>query len=246
MWDKPQLLNAIADLLYAAAAAVWLTAAIVWLVRVPSLPIRQVVASQELQHVRQDELERVLAGRLSGNFFSVDLKEVQSAVETLPWVRRVEVRRKWPSRLELGIEEHVPAGRWEDGAGLSGKNELVNSQGEVFVAVLGGTEAARLPLLYGPVGTAPEVLRYYGEFARILAPIGQKPVRVRLSPRLAWQIRLENGVWIELGREQAKSPVSTRLARFVEIYPGSVGNRPALPAVIDLRYPNGFALREKG
>ena len=133
MWNKPQLLNAIADLLYAAAAAVWLTAVIVWSVRVPSLPIRQVVASQELRHVRQDELERVLAGRLAGNFFSVNLQEVQAAVETLPWVRRVEVRRRWPSRLELGIQEHVPVGRWEDGVIHSGKNELVNSQGEVFM-----------------------------------------------------------------------------------------------------------------
>ncbi|OQA35075.1 MAG: Cell division protein FtsQ [Betaproteobacteria bacterium ADurb.Bin341] len=246
MWDKPHLLNAIADLLYAAAAAVLLTAFVLWAVRVPSLPIRQVVASQELRHIRQDELERVLVGRLSGNFFSLDVKEVQAAVETLPWVRRVEVRRKWPSRLELGIEEHVPVGRWEDGANHSGKNELVNSYGEVFVAVLGGTEAARLPQLFGPAGTAREVLRQHEEFARILAPIGLKPARVRLSPRLAWQIRLENGMLIELGREQSKSPVGVRLARFVEIYPGSVGNRQALPAVIDLRYPNGFALREKG
>lgn len=246
MWNKPQLLNAIADLLYAAAAAVWLTAVIVWSVRVPSLPIRQVVASQELRHVRQDELERVLAGRLAGNFFSVNLQEVQAAVETLPWVRRVEVRRRWPSRLELGIQEHVPVGRWEDGVNHSGKNELVNSQGEVFVAVLGESEAARLPQLFGPAGTAQEVLRQHEEFARILAPIGLKPARVRLSPRLAWQIRLENGMLIELGREQSKSPVGARLARFVEIYPGSVGNRQTLPAVIDLRYPNGFALREKG
>jgi len=246
MWDKPHLLNAIADLLYAAAAAVLLTAFVLWAVRVPSLPIRQVVVEQELRHIRRDELERVLAGRFSGNFFSVDLEEVRSAVETLPWVRRVEVRRKWPSRLELGIEEHLPVARWEDAGEDSGKNALVNTHGEVFFAVLGGAAAERLPQLYGPAGTALEVLWHYGEFARILAPIGQKPVRVRLSPRLAWQVRLENGMLIELGREQSKSPVSARLARFVEIYPGRVGNRQPPPAVIDLRYPNGFALREKG
>jgi hypothetical protein len=42
MWNKPHLLNTIADLLILAATAALLAAA-VWLVRVPSLPVRQVV-----------------------------------------------------------------------------------------------------------------------------------------------------------------------------------------------------------
>ena len=38
MWNKPHLLNAIADLLMLVAGAAVLAAAAVWLVRVPSLP----------------------------------------------------------------------------------------------------------------------------------------------------------------------------------------------------------------
>ena len=58
MWNKPHLLNAIADLLILAAAAALLAAAAVWLVRVPSLPVRQVVFTQELAHTQRAELER--------------------------------------------------------------------------------------------------------------------------------------------------------------------------------------------
>ena len=246
MWDKPQLLNAIADLLFVAAAAALLTAMALWAVRLPSLPIRKVEVREALQQVRREELEQVLAGRFSGNFFSVNLENVRAAVETLPWVRRVEVRRKWSSVLELKIEEHRPEARWEDGYGNPGKNEWVNSYGEVFVAALSEAEAQRLPQVFGPTGTAPELIRRHGEFARILAPIGRKPVAVRLSARLAWQVKLEGGMLIELGREQLKSPVSARLGRFVEIYPEMVGHRMPPPAVVDLRYPNGLALRSKG
>lgn len=246
MWDKPQLLNAIADLLFVAAAAILLTALALWAVRMPALPIRQVVVREELRQVHRDELELVLAGRFSGNFFSINLEQVRSAVETLPWVRRAEVRRKWSSQLELKIEEHQPVARWEDGASNMGRNELVNAYGEVFAAVLGDAEAKRLPQLYGPSGTAPELLKRYAEFTRLLAPIGQKPVQVRLSARLAWQIRLENGLLIELGREQIKAPLSGRLSRFVEVYPEMVANRTPRPAVVDLRYPNGLAVRGKG
>jgi len=246
MWDKPQLLNAIADLLYVAAAAALLTALVVWAVRVPSLPIKQVVVKEELRQIKRDELEQALAGRFAGNFFSINLENVRSATETLPWVRHAQVRRKWSSQLELQIEEHQPVARWEDAYGHAGRNELVNSFGEVFVAVLVDSEAEGLPLVYGPTGSASEILHRYVEFARILAPTGQKPVQVRLSPRLAWQIRLNDGMLLELGREQSKSPVNVRLARFVEVYSGAVAKRPSRPSVVDLRYPNGFALRGKG
>ena len=42
MWNKPHLLNAIADLLMLVAGAAVLAAAAVWLVRVPSLPVRRI------------------------------------------------------------------------------------------------------------------------------------------------------------------------------------------------------------
>ena len=241
MWNKPHILNAIADLLILAAAAALVVAGAVWLVRVPSLPVRQVVFTQELPHTRRADLEQALPAALKGNFFSLDLEDVRGTLEKLPWVRKVELRRVWPAGLEVKVEEHRPVARWGEGRG-----ELVNTFGEVFAATAPASEMAVLPLLYGPSGTAPEVLKRYGEFVGSLKPLGQKPVQVTLSPRLAWQLKLENGMVVEMGREQPKSPVAVRLQRFIEAYPGTVGKRPVPPSVVDLRYPNGFAMRVAG
>lgn len=241
MWNKPHLLNALSDLLILAAAAALLVAAAVWLVRVPALPVRQVVFAEELPHTRREDVEQALLTVLRGNFFSIDLEEVRGALDKLPWVRKVELRRVWPARLEVKIEEHRPLARWGEGRG-----ELVNSFGEVFAATPPETELASLPLLYGPQGTAPEVLKRYGEFVGNFQPLAQKPVQVTLSPRLAWQLKLENGMLVDIGREQPKSPVGVRLARFIEVYPETVGKRATRPAVVDLRYPNGFAMRVAG
>jgi cell division protein FtsQ len=79
-----------------------------------------------------------------------------------------------------------------------------------------------------------------------LMAIGEKPVQVTLSPRLAWQLKLEHGMLVDLGREQPKSPVGVRLQRFIEVYPETIGKRSVRPAVVDLRYPNGFAIRVAG
>lgn len=241
MWNKPSLLNAIADLLMLVAAAALLAAAAVWLVRVPSLPVRQVIFAEPLPHTRRQEVEQVLPSALKGNFFSLNLETVRGALETLPWVRRVEVRRIWPARLEVKVEEHRPAAKWGEGRG-----ELVDSYGEVFAAMPTVEELASLPLLFGPPGTAPEVLKRYGEFVDSFRTVGERPVQVTLSPRLAWQLKLANGMLLDIGREQPKAPVGVRLQRFIEVYPETVAKQAVRPAVVDLRYPNGFAMRVAG
>lgn len=238
MWHKPHLLNALADLLILIGAAALLTAVAVWLVRVPALPIRQVVFAETLEHTRRQEIEQVLPPALKGNFFSINLEAVRNTLESLPWIRNVTVRRVWPARLEISVEEHQALARWGEGRG-----ELVNSYGEVFTAPADAESLARMPLLHGPTGTAPEVLRRYGEFAQVFQPLGEPPVQVTLSSRLAWQVRLAHGLQVELGREQPKSPIGTRLQRFIDMYPETVAKRGTPPTVVDLRYPNGFAMR---
>lgn len=236
MWHKPQLMTAVSDLLLVAAAAALLVAVAVWSTRLPLFPLREVAVMHELQEVRRSEIERSLSGLLRGNFFSVNLEALRQSVEKLPWVRHAEVRRQWPGRVEIRIEEHQPAARWGDGAA-----QLLNTYGEVFAASM--SRETHLPLLTGPAGSSADVLRHYEMFAQTLRPTGRRPELVALSPRLAWLLKLEDGMQIELGREQAKAPISLRLQRFVEYYPTMSDARRARPVAVDMRYPNGFALR---
>lgn len=241
MWHKPQLLNTLADLLMLVAAAALLAAGAVWLVRVQSLPVKEVVFVEPLAHTRRGEIEQVLPSALRGNFFSIDLESVRVALEQLPWVRKAKVRRVWPATLEVSVEEHRPLARW--GEGLA---EMVNSHGEVFAALSNEETLAALPLLSGPGGTAGEVLTHFQLFSAAFAKIGDRPVQLLLSPRLAWQLRLSSGMRIEIGRDHPKAPVLARLERFAEVYSGVKAKLPSGQAVVDLRYPNGFAIRVAG
>ena len=93
-----------------------------------------------------------------------------------------------------------------------------------------------------PAGSEGEVARRYLAFRELLAPLGLEPRQVLLSSRLAWQLRLSNGLTVQLGRDSDKDGVEERLARFVSVYPALARSRHRLDYV-DLRYPNGFALR---
>ena len=112
MWNRPQLMSAISDLLFLAGAAALLVAGAVWAARLPLFPLQEVVITQELSELRRDELEYTLAGHLKGNFFSVNLDALRASLEQLPWVRRADARRQWPGRIEVNIEEHLPVAFW--------------------------------------------------------------------------------------------------------------------------------------
>lgn len=238
MWDNPRLLEGTAALVAALGAALLGYAALEALVRSPLFALRELRIAGTLAQTTRAEIERAASG-FGGNFFGADLARLRVALEELPWVRRVEVRRVWPDRVEVRLEEHVAAARW-------GESMLISERGTLFRGALDPEQVARLPLLAGPAGTEAEVLRRQRRFAQILAPLGDAPERVILTERHAWQVRTAAGLQLELGRDRGE-PVERRLERFVAAYPATLG-RLARPAarearIVDLRYPNGFALR---
>jgi len=235
MWDNPRLLNAAAGFLTALALMVLAVAAAQLLLRSPLFPVREIVVTGALAHTTRAQIETATQGRVAGNFFGVELADVRSALEALPWVRQVEVRRVWPDQLEVALVEHAALARWADGG-------LVSDQGVRFA----GTTDAVLPVFSGPAGSEVELTRRYRRFAEILAPIGLAPVRVLMSRRRAWLLRLDDGLTIALGRDAERDPVEARLARLVAAYPESIGRMTHEVEHIDLRYPNGFALRLAG
>ena len=99
-------------------------------------------------------------------------------------------------------------------------------------------------MFIGPPGTEAEVTLRYARFSQLLAPLGSRLERIALSPRHAWQLRLANGLQLTLGRDAELA--EQRLARFVDAYVRSPDAAEKTREVVDLRYPNGFALRVRG
>jgi len=201
-------------------------AALYWLLTPERFPVARVDVVGTLKNTAPAHVEAAIS-KISGNFFALDLAEVRERVERLPWVRRVAVRRVWPATLEVTVEEHVALARWGDDA-------LVNTHGERFSA----KAVVPLPLFTAPGGSAAEVTRRYRRFSQIVEPLGTGIERVVLTQRHAWQLKLGNGMHIMLGRDADLA--EERLRRFVDAYPSV---RKKQHEYVDLRYPNGFALR---
>ena len=88
-----------------------------------------------------------------------------------------------------------------------------------------------------------EMLDFYHRAQSMLKKIGRSSNTLSVSQRLALQIKLDDGMLVELGRQQHKVTIEERLQRFVDYYPSVLGTTKSKPSAVDMRYPSGFALR---
>ncbi len=234
MWDDARQLNAIAAglALIATCALAW--GALAWLLRQPVFEFREVVVTGALVRTSPAHLEAVIRDELAGTFFTMNLDRARTALARVPWVRRVALRRQWPHRLDVTVEEHVPLARWNDSG-------LVDVEGEVFGADFDG----ELPQFVGPDLRAADVAMRYREWSGLLSRLSLSVEEVTLSPRGGWRLRAAGktgALEIELGRDEP----AQRLARFVDAYERTVGvllRTGTRIDHVDLRYRNGFAAR---
>lgn len=241
-WSKPVLMNLTADFLIVLGVVGLGWAAVTALQRLPVFPLREMVVAGKTGKVTRAQIEQTARATLAGNFFTVDLESARAAFGKLPWVRKASVRRLWPDGVELALEEHVAVARWKSGVAGAGDAEggmgrLVNDRGEVFA----GTSDVLLPVFSGPEGSSARLLERHRDLEAALA--GRRVEAVALSAREAWQVRLDGGLVLELGRDQPRHPLAERVARFAEYYPAARKTAGISAGVADMRYPNGFVLR---
>lgn len=236
MWNDPAALNRLTRLILLATLLFTL-----WTVGRAATETLAPFWRVDVSGVSREETRvavKTALGKVRGGFFALDLETARAEFERASWVRRAEIRRVWPGRLAILVEEHRAAAAWNDRA-------LLNTHGEVF-AVAAMDQYLGLPRLYAPEGTERETARRYGEFVAVAKPLGMRVEQVVVTARQSWRVRLHGApgagsVLVELGREQ----LSERLARFAHFYPQAVATLGPI-ARADMRYPNGFAAQVKG
>jgi len=202
-----------------------------YLAQPTTLPIRQVGIEGEFRQLSRSELQQLISGQLRGGFFSMDVTALRNAVTANPWVRDVQVQRVWPDTLKVMVREQTAVAQWHD-------RGLVNTSGEYFEPDMTSAPAG-LPVLVGPPDSQMLLTERLLRLQEALAPIGLEVEGLTLSDRRAWTFTTTGGLEVVLGREEFPS----RLQRFVELVPASLGERFDAARYVDMRYTNGFAVR---
>jgi cell division protein FtsQ len=215
-----------------------------WISRLPAFDIHGISVTGDVGHNNGLTLRANVAPRLTGTFFTVDLARVRAAFESVPWVRRAVVRRDFPNRLKVVLQEHQPVAYW----GNESELRLINSYGEVFEANLAEVEQDVLPRLNGPEGQSPEVLTMYRALAPLFDHMEMPIETLELSGRGSWRTQLESGAQIELGQGSVED-VMPRVQRFLKTLTQVItkyGRQASAIESADLRHQDGYAIRLRG
>ena len=193
-------------------------------------PINQVVIHGEFAYLDKKQLTEKIKQKLDGSFFTLDVDRLRDKIEENPWVYAASIRKEWPRKIHIFVVEQDVLAVWNN-------DLLLNKFGDVFYA--DGIEVeASLPRLFGPEGNEKDVLKGYMQMQHLLELHKFNISEVVLSERYAWQLWLETGIHLNLGR----SDKMKRVQRFVDLFPllSEYGDKDI--ARIDLRYDIGLAV----
>lgn len=196
-----------------------------------TLPFHQVRIVGQLHHLNSDQLRQTVQQQIHGGFFSVDMPSIKKSLMNLQWVEDVALRRM-PGVLIVTVHEQQPMAQWND-------RYLINTKKQVFLAP--DDAPSDLPILQGPDHSELQVLENYRQINSLLTSIHLQIAKLQLDLRHNWQLVLNNGIAVTIGREE----ILARVQRLVHNYPQLIGDRAAEVAHIDLRYQSHVAIEWK-
>jgi cell division protein FtsQ len=213
-----------------AAVLVFLVGGLTALAWALDRPVRVISMDGSFQRVSPGQIEKAVAPFSQSGFMSADLDGIQRAVEALPWVEHARIQRRWPNSLHVTVIEQTAAARW-------GESGLLNTRGELFVRQATHVPA-ELPHLSGPDGTESQVAQRYLSVQGRMLEAGMRIAALRLDERGAWEMDLDSGVTVRLGRRE----VDERIDRFIRTASQVIAHRLNEITYVDMRYSNGFAI----
>jgi cell division protein FtsQ len=239
-----KLMNLVAKGLLLALIAFVLWVSVGWVMQHGLFALRGITVTGDVSHNNALTLRANVAPRLSGTFLTLDLATARQAFEAVPWVRSALVRREFPNRLQVILQEHQAVAYW----GAEGESTLVNSFGEVFEANTGEVEQDSLPRLSGPADQAAQVLAMYRVVQPLFDHLDLNIDQLELTGRGSWRAELDSGAVLELGRG-SEDEVVARVQPFVATLTqvtSRYGRTVTALQSADLRHEQGYALRLRG
>jgi len=231
-----------------------------------SFQVEELKISADFERINPEQINQQVLPLIKNNYFAVNLKQVEQTVKDNAWVDQISVRRQWPRSIHIRLSEQKAVAHW-------GKNAYLNSRAEPFAVehqsslrelphLYGpqGTEKELLDRFYQwkkrfakkhLVLESLTMTPRYSYEAKVLIPREQQKQLTEQAlmalfeekeqpvPVLDWRKIEPFALTLNLGKDN----VEQRADRFIAAFPDAFDQQLLKVETIDLRYPNGFAVR---
>ncbi len=230
-----------------------------------SFQVEELKISADFKELNPQQIREQVLPLIQNNYFAVNLKQVEQIVENIAWVDKVSVRRQWPRSIHIRLSEQKAVTRWGEDAYLNSRAETfdVEQKQSAELPYLFGPEGTESELLerfhdwrerFAQKELILERLMMtprYSYQAKVIIPRHQQKQLTEQAlmelfekkeqpvPVLDWRQIEPFTLTLNLGKEA----VEQRVDRFIAAFPEAFGEQLLKVETVDLRYPNGFAVR---
>ena len=189
------------------------------------------VALSGRRYLAEQEILAAAGVTAGSSLLFLDVEASRRRLESVPWIAQATVRKLYPGRLEIAVEEREAFALWQVG----GKISVIAADGTVL-GPHGERKTAPLPLVVGP-GAAPKAQEILALLDRYPAIREQLRAAIRVADR-RWNLRLKNGLDVRLPE--------TEVARALDLLVALDRDKKLVSrdvTAIDLRLPDRVTVR---
>ena len=195
--------------------------------------IDRVVINGEFNYLSERDVIDLIDENVQTGFLTLDLPELNRKIVEQDWIRSSSIRRSWPATLIVNIEEEIPVARW-------GEQQILNNVGD-YIDVINKDSVSHLPVIFSQDGDTKEIIKIYQLISELLGPVGLRIDEVESDNAGSWTLTVVSDIKIILGRDQ----LVEKLQRLQSVWMAELSSQEKNINVIDLRYPNGLAVKWK-
>lgn len=195
-------------------------------------PINTLKIEAPCHFIGRHHIQKILQPYLNQSYLMFSEKNLTQDIKNIPWTETVSVKKIWPDQVVVQILERIPVAIYN--------NMILSDKGDLFKP-LKMKKFSDYPHFYGPKNQQKDILHIYEKLSKLLKTQDLFISEIHLRENQAWDITLNNGVILRLGKQDIKQ----RLSRFIEVYPKLFAARFDRISSVDLRYSNGIAVSWK-
>jgi cell division protein FtsQ len=172
-----------------------------------------------IENLEASEVVNIVSELRGISLTSIDLKKISSEINNIDWVKKSELRKIYPSTLEVKVYEHNPIAIWYN----EGNKFLVDRDSKI-ITELNPNKFTNLKVVAGPnaledIPVIIAMIKNYPEFEKKIKSL------LRVGDR-RWTIRLHNGITIHLPEKNVANAIEeiedldreySLLSRYIEI-----------------------------
>ena len=194
-------------------------------------PIKNVSIESKIINVsKYDVFEKSKNYLDSKSFFNFKINILKKEIEKVPWVKSADIRRVYPGKIKIYIQEHTPIAIWNN-------KSYMNDVGDIFLIQ---DIKKNLPVIISNQSRNKIMFLY---FSLLLKYISDYNFDIEIKKIVENDIRslsahFSSGIIVKFGSKD----IGNKIHAFVKIYNTLNSSDLEKIGYIDMRYSNGFSI----